>query len=147
MSTEDTALARVCAQEKWAYLSPLKELRAVHVEARKLSNRLRKPGGETRKDGSLVKNQGRFGPICLDVREQLLKQVLDVQARVNIAAISQGRPQISIINSMEELFIRKCIGEEVWPKGWTGDEPRGDAWIDEPLANGHVQPLITGLES
>ena len=147
VSTEDTALARVCNQERWAYLAPLKELRAVHAEARKLSNRLRKSGGETRKDGSFVKNQGRFGPICLDVRLSLLKKVLDIQARVNIAAIAQGNPQISIINSIEELFIRKCIGEEVWPDGWTGNEPRGDEWIDEPLAGGHVQPLIAGLVS
>ena len=145
VSTQDTALSRVIAQPKWAYLSPLQELRGIHTEARKLGNRLRKAGGEQRKDGTYVKNQGRYGPIKQEVRLALLDRVLDIQDRVNTAAINQGRPAISLINNFEELFIRKSIAENVWPDGWDGTEPNGDEWIDEPLSGGDLQPLLTGL--
>ena len=117
-------------------------IRAIHETARSLSNRLRKPGGETTKSGKLAKKQGRYGPIKLEVRLELLDRVLAIQDEVNEAAIAQGRPQISLINAAEELFIRKCIGDEVWPQGWSGDEPGGDEWIDEPLNDGSLQPLL-----
>lgn len=142
VSTQDTALANVIKQPKWAYLSPLLEIRGIHDRARHRGNRLRMPGGETRKNGSLSSNQGRFGPIKLEVRLELLAAVLDIQRRVNEAAIAQGRPEISLINSAEELFIRIAIGNGTWPQKWTGDEPGGDEWIDEPLADGWVQPLL-----
>lgn len=142
VSTQDTALAQVCKQPKWAYLSPLLEIRAIHDQARYLGNRLRKMGGETKKDGSLVKNQGRYGPIKLDVRLSLLEQVLAIQQRVNTAAIVLGRPQISLINSAEELFIRAEVGSNRWPQGWSGDEPGGEEWLPEPLSDGSIQPLL-----
>lgn len=145
VSTQDTALSNVIKQPKWAYLGPLMEIRAIHDQARNLGNRLRKVGGETKKDGSLVKNQGRYGPIKLDVRLQLLEQVLDIQQRVNAAAITLGRPQISIINSAEELFIRSEIGNGRWPQGWSGDEPGGEELLPEPLSDGSIQPLLWSI--
>lgn len=142
VSTQDTALAAVCKQPQWAYLSPLLEIRALHEQARYLGNRLRKRGGETKKDGSLVKNQGRYGPIKIDVRLHLLEEVLRIQDHVNRAALEQGRPPVSIINTDEELFIRAAIGRGQWPDGWTGDEPGGDELLPEPLSDGSIQPLL-----
>ncbi len=144
VSTQDTALAAVCKQPQWAYLSPLLEIRAIHYQTRDLHNRLRKPPGETRKDGSLVKNQGRFGPIKLDLRLEILEQVLGIQRRVNQAAIELGRPQISLINSAEELFIRSAIGEGTWPERWNGDEPDSSEWFPTLYEDGSVQPLLFG---
>jgi DNA sulfur modification protein DndC len=144
VSTQDTALANLVKQSKWAYLAPLLEIRAIHDRARLLGNRLRMPGGETRKDGSYSKNQGRFGPIKLHVRLELLEAVIGIQERVNAAAIALGRPEISLINNAEELFIRCSIGDGVWPNKWTGNEPGGEEWIDEPLGDGWVQPLLFG---
>lgn len=142
VSTQDTALAAICRQPQWAYLRPLLKIRAIHDKARFLGNRLRKPGGEITKSGRLAKNQGRYGPIKLDIRLQLLEELLAIQCEVNQAAIKQGRPQVSLINSGEELFIRCAIGRGQWPDGWTGDEPGGDEWIPEPLDDGSIQPLL-----
>jgi DNA sulfur modification protein DndC len=142
VSTQDTALAQVCKQPQWAYLAPLLEVRALHYQTRDLNNRLRKPPGETRKDGSLVKNQGRFGPIKLEKRLEILEQVLSIQQRVNEAAITLGRPQVSLINSAEELFIRSAIGSGTWPDRWDGDEPGGQQWFPTFYEDGSVQPLL-----
>ncbi|NER82302.1 MAG: hypothetical protein F6K42_22610 [Leptolyngbya sp. SIO1D8] len=90
----------------------------------------------------MAKNQGRYGPIKLDVRLQLLEEVLAIQSDVNRAAIAQGRPQISLINTDEEFFIRSEIGNNRWPNGWSGTEPGGDEWLPEPLNDGSVQPLL-----
>lgn len=147
VSRRDTALFNICMQTKWQYLSPLLNLENVHEEARQLGNRLRKPGGETRKDGTPVKNQGRYGPIKLEVRLRLLDKVLAIQEEVNESAIWQGRPQISLINSAEELFIRSEIGNNRFPNGWDGTEPGGEELIPEPLGDGAFQNLLfTTLE-
>lgn len=142
VTTQDTALALVCKQPQWAYLSPLLEIRAIHYQTRNLENRIRKPPGETRKDGSLVKNQGRFGPIKLDIRLGILEQVLDIQQRVNTSAIALDRPQISLINSAEELFIRAAIGSGVWPDRWDGTEPDSAEWFPTFYEDGSLQPLL-----
>ncbi len=108
--------------------------------ARDRRNRLRKAGGECRKDGSLVKNQGRFGPIQLDVRLSMLDKLLEIQSKVNAHS---DRPDIDLIDAEEELFIRQSIAEKLYPDKWDGTEPIGTTWIDEPLGNsGMVQPLL-----
>lgn len=142
VSGQDTALAQVCKQPQWAYLSPLLKIRAIHDQARNLGNRLRKVGGEAKKDGSLVKNQGRYGPIKIDVRLNLLEQVLAIQRQVNDVAIATNRPQVSLINEAEELFIRSEIADNRWPHGWTGTEPGGEELLPEPLSDGSIQPIL-----
>jgi DNA sulfur modification protein DndC len=144
VSTEDTALSRIVSNPKWAYLAPLKRIKGIHEQARDRNNRKRKRGGETKADGSLVKNQGRFGPIKLEVREQLLGELLSIQAQVNTAAQSLGRPEVSLINQEEEDFIRRCIAGRVYPQKWSDSDADGDDWIDEPLSNGDIQPLLFG---
>lgn len=142
VSRQDTALASVCKQAKWGYLAPLLRLHEIHQQARFAGNRLRQPGGEHRKDGSLCKNQMRLGPIKIPVRLRLLDEVLAIQDEVNQAAILQGRPQISLINTDEELFIRAEIGSNRHPNGWTGKEPGGEKLLPEMYADGSIQPLL-----
>jgi hypothetical protein len=103
---------------------------------------LRKAPGETRKNGSLVKNQGRFGPIKLEKRLEILEQLLGIQQRVNTAGIALGRPQVSLINSAEELFIRAAIGSGVWPDRWDGTEPDSEEWFPTLYEDGTLQPLL-----
>lgn len=142
VSRQDTALVQICKQPQWAYLSPLLKIEAVHETASALKNRLRKPAGERNKSGHLAKNQGRVGPIKLDVRLVLLERILSIQSEVNQAAAEQGRPAISLINSEEEQFIRTAIHGGLWPQRWDGTEPGADEWIDQPLSDGSIQPLL-----
>src|SRR5579884_3814840 len=56
LASRDKALDVLIQQPQWAYLAPLKRLRPLWDELRKPERRLRKPGSERRKDGSLPKN-------------------------------------------------------------------------------------------
>jgi DNA sulfur modification protein DndC len=102
VASEDHALARICRMPGWEYLSPLKRLRPYYWDVlRSPLVRLRKPGGERRVDGSLVKNQQRMGPITLDGRRTGLAFILAVQSEVNEAARRLGRPEIDILDAEE----------------------------------------------
>lgn len=146
LASKDTALDALIKQPQWAYLAPLKRLRTIYGELRRFNNRLQKDGSETRKDGSLVSNPMRKGPITLEAREWALQEILKIQEIVNDSAMREGRPTISLINPEEELFIRDCIANRVWPNGWNGDEPRGDALLPEVLKDGSIQGLLFGEE-
>jgi DNA sulfur modification protein DndC len=140
VSTQDTALERLLKNPKWSYLAPLRGIAEIHAMARDRRNRLRKIGGETRKDGSLVKNQGRFGPIVVDVRAEMLERLLAIQAEINA---TPNKPDIDLINADEEAFIRQCLADKVYPDKWDGTEPIGTTWIDEPIGDsGMIQPLL-----
>jgi DNA sulfur modification protein DndC len=142
LASRDTALEALIASPRWSYLAPLKELRDLYRSLRLPENRLRKPGGERRKDGTLSRNQNRMGPITLDSRARGLETVLDVQARVNAAAAARLRPTVDILNAEEESRIRELIAAGTWPEKWTGGEPTGDEPFEEVWADGTVQPLM-----
>jgi len=142
LAEEDTALDAILKLVEWAYLAPLKELRPLWRELRLPRNRLRKPGGETRKDGTLVKNQQRMGPLVFEARLRALDLVLDIQRRVNTAADRQERPRVDLINAEEEARIRELIAAETWPNKWTGEEPTADVMLDQYNADGSIQPLL-----
>ncbi len=131
LATKDVALDALLARPAWAYLAPLKEIRPLWRELRLPRNRLRKPGGERRKDGELVPNQHRMGPVTLAARQTALDAILDIQRRVNAAAAETGRPPIDLLTAEEEAFIRKCIALKAWPQRWTGEEPRADEPFEE----------------
>jgi DNA sulfur modification protein DndC len=131
LANKDTALDAVIRQPQWAYLAPLRELRPIFRELRLPENRLRKPGGETRQDGTPVANQHRMGPITLEARERMLARILDVQARVNAVARQAGRPLIDLLNDEEVARIRELIAARTWPQKWTGDEPTADQPFEE----------------
>jgi len=131
LANKDTALDAVLRKPQWAYLAPLRGLRPIFRELRLPSNRLRKPGGEARQDGTLVTNQHRMGPITLEARQRLLAEVLAIQASVNAEADRLGRPRVDILNAEEEERIRELIALNTWPQKWTGDEPVADEPFEE----------------
>lgn len=123
LAQEDKALDALLRREAWSYLAPLKELRPLWRTLRTPLVRLRKAGGETRQDGTLVANQHRMGPITLEGRLDALERVLDIQRRINDAADAQGRHGVNLLDAEEEARIRELIAAKTWPQRWTGDEP------------------------
>jgi DNA sulfur modification protein DndC len=126
LANRDMALDTILQIPEWQYLAPLKELKPLYRDLKLPHNRLRQPPGETRKDGTLSPNQNRMGPLTMDARRMGLARVLDIQARVNGAAIDQGRPQVDLIDEQERRRIFELIDADTWPRRWTGNEPRAD---------------------
>lgn len=125
--TEDRALLRVIALPEWRYLEPLARLGPYYKAIRDDdTKRLRKPLGERTKTGKLVSKQGRKGPLTMAARAEGLEFVLTVQRDVNVAALAQGRPTVSLIDQAEEARIRELWSLGEWPEGWTGEEPVAD---------------------
>lgn len=131
LATVDTALDALLAKAAWSFLAPLKRLRPLWRELRLPRHRLRKPGGETRKDGSLVPNQHRMGPITLESRAWALGEVLAIQAEARAGAVASGRPWVDLLDAEEESRVRELIAARTWPQRWTGGEPRADAPFDD----------------
>lgn len=131
LASVDTALDAVIAMAAWSYLAPLKRLRSIYQALRLPQNRLRKPGGESRKDGTLVRNQHRMGPITLDARLWALSEILAIQAEVNAEAARLDRTEVDLINAEEELRIRELIAAGTWPQRWDGSEPIADEPFEE----------------
>lgn len=142
LAQKDTALETILRNPIWSYLAPLKGLKPLYRELREPSNRLRQPGGERRKDGTLSKNQQRMGPLTFEARLMGLDRVLAIQAEVNAAALHLGRPVIDLLNAEEEARIRELIAAETWPDGWTGDEPTADVPLPSFFADGTIQHLL-----
>ncbi len=142
LASRDVALDIVIKQPAWAYLAPLKRLRPLYWELKKPHNRIRKPGGDRRKDGQLASNQQRMGPLVMEARLYGLNQVLEIQEEINDAARDQGRPEISLINEVEHARILELIALGIWPDGWDGTEPRADVLLDKHFNDGSQQPLL-----
>ena len=133
LATVDTALDNLLRLPKWFYLEPLKELRPLYRWLREPSQRLRKPGFERSKDGT-IRYTNRMGPLTFDARRTGLAEVLDIQARCNAQA-PPGSPLVDTLNAEEVARINELIAANTWPNGWDGTEPRADApflrrWVD-----------------
>lgn len=147
LASRDNALDALVKLSQWAYLAPLKRIRTdVYEWLRLPAQRLRKRGGETRKDGTLCKNQQRMGPIHLEARREGLERAIAIQAEVNAEAVKLGRPRVDHINAEEVAAIEEMIANETWPDGWSGEEPVATELMDEYRADGTIQPLLFGLE-
>jgi DNA sulfur modification protein DndC len=94
------------------------------------------------KDGRLAAKQGRLGPLTIESRRWMLKQVLAIQDEVNQVAFSHDRPTISLINEEELTRIEELIAANTYPEKWDGTEPRGDEWFPKILSDGSIQPLL-----
>jgi DNA sulfur modification protein DndC len=146
LASQDTALDAIIRTAEWAYLAPLKRLRPLFEKLRFTNAyRLRKPGAETLKDGSMASNPQRKGPLTFEARLWGLDQVLAIQAEVNEEALRLGRPTVDLINAEEEARIRELIELKTWPDKWTGDEPTADVLLDRIYGDGTVQPLMEGF--
>ena len=116
---------------QWGYLARLKQLRSLYAALRSPHHRLRKPGGETKSDGSLVRNQHRPGPLKMASRAWALEVVLELQANVNLDADRLGRPRIDILSADEEERIRELWDANTWPDKWSGEEPGAEEYYVE----------------
>ncbi len=141
LASRDVALDTVLRLPQWAYLAPLKRLKPIYAELKKPQYRLRK-NGELKKNGHLSSNPMRMGPLTFEARKFGLEQVLQIQQDINIAAIMEGRPEVSLINDEELARITELIKARTWPDGWDGDEVRGDRLLPQIMCDGAVQPLL-----
>ncbi|NEQ64764.1 MAG: phosphoadenosine phosphosulfate reductase [Symploca sp. SIO2D2] len=141
LASKDLALDALIQMPHWSYLAPLKELRHWYLWARRFDNRLQKHG-EINKDGKLSKNPCRKGPLTIKARQEMLAAVLAIQDKVNTAAIKRGRPLVNILNQEEINYIHRCHDNQVFPQGWTGDEPIGSELLPQIYSDGTVQPTL-----
>jgi DNA sulfur modification protein DndC len=142
LASKDSALEAIVRMPRWSYLAPLRRVRELYHWLRLPANRLRKPGGERRKDGTLCANQMRLGPLTTDARLIGLDWLRTIQNEVNAAASASGSPPVDHLDREEEARILELIAANTWPDGWDGTEPRGDELLPEHHADGSVQGML-----
>jgi DNA sulfur modification protein DndC len=135
LASRDFALEEIIKRPQWAQYRPLLELRPLYAELKKPENRLRKDGTETRKDGSLVSNPCRMGPLTFKARRWGLARVKDIQARAGV----------DLINSEEEARIVELVDAQTWPRGWDGSEPVASKPFENVRPDGSVQTAMMEL--
>lgn len=136
LASRDFALEEIVQRPQWRQYQPLMELRPLYAELKKATRRLRKDGTEMRKDGRLVCNPCRMGPLTFDARRWGLARVKDIQTRAGV----------DLINAEEESRILELIEAETWPNGWDGTEPLASIPFDNVNPDGSVQPLLEALK-
>ncbi|CDX26833.1 Phosphoadenosine phosphosulfate reductase [Mesorhizobium plurifarium] len=142
LAAKDLGLSTVIRVPSWSYISPLLGLKPLYRELREPRHRLKKTGLDSNGDIATAKNKQRMGPLTFDARLMALDRVLSIQAEVNEAARTLGRPEIDILNAEEEARIRELIALKTWPNGWDGDEPTADTPMDQIFGDGSIQPLL-----
>lgn len=135
LASRDFALEEIIKRPQWKQYAPLMELRPLYAELKKPARRIRKDGTETRKDGSLVSNPCRMGPLTFEARLWALGQVKSIQSRAGI----------DLINAEEEAKIRQLIEAQTWPRGWDGTEPPASLPFNNVNPDGSVQPIMHAL--
>jgi len=139
---KDTAIDTLIGMPKWKYLTPLKSLKPLYREMRSPEHRLRKPGGERRKDGTLSKNQQRMGPLTIEARNYFIEKIIEIQKEVNHSAVKVGMPVIDILNTEEIDRIRELIALETYPNKWDGTEPLASESHDVQYSDGSVMKRL-----
>lgn len=142
LASKDKALDAIIKLPEWSYLSRLKELKEIYREMRLPKNRIRKAGGEKRKDGTLSKNQQRMGPLTLEAREYFLVRICSLQYSINVTANFIGKPTIDILNEEERARIKELIEAETWPDGWDGSEPVASIVLDKVYSDGSTMETL-----
>ena len=143
LASRDLALDTILLNPKWSYLSPLKQLKPLYNDLKKPGMRLRKDGTEKTKDGDLVANPCRMGPLTMDARLFGLSSILGIQQQINTAR--SGMPEVCLINDEERARILQLIASNQWPNGWSGTEPIGSLPFDNVNPDGTVQPVFKEL--
>jgi len=138
LASKDLALMTVCKMPKWDYLAPLLRLKPLYREMKLAKYRLRKPGGEKRKDGSLSKNQQRMGPLTIEARRFFFREFVHIQAEVNTKADLVGMPRVDFLNDDEAARILQLQALNTWPDGWDGTEPIANVLHHRKYADGSV---------
>lgn len=142
LASKDSALDLILQIEKWKYLQPLKRLKPIYREMKKPQYRLRKAGGQKRKDGKLSKNQQRMGPLTLEARTFFLNEIIKIQNEVNEAATKYDMPKLFLINSEELKAIKNMIKDKIYPNGWDGSEPLASKALDKMYSDGSIMKRL-----
>lgn len=137
LASRDSALEELLKNPQWKYLQPLMRLRPLYAVLKKPVNRLRKTTMEMRKDGTMVTNPNRMGPLTLEARRWGLGEVLKIQDDINSNRGSS--PEVTLINQEEHTRIQELIERGQWPNGWSGTEERADAIFTEINPDGSIQ--------
>jgi DNA sulfur modification protein DndC len=138
LASRDVALETLLKDDRWKYLHPLMRLRPLYAALKKPQMRLRKRERELRKDGTMVSNPNRMGPLTLEARRWGMQQVIEIQDEVN-SGRPDGDPEYLLIDAGERAAIESMIDAQVWPNGWTGNEGRADLPFTEINKDGSVQ--------
>jgi len=140
LANQDSAIDNLLSmgEPEWEYLRPLTRLRPLYRWLREPAQRLRKPGGERRQDGTLSRNQNRMGPLTLDARREALRQILAIQQECNDLC-GPGVAPVDILNAEEVARINELIAAGTYPNKWDGDEPTGDMPFLEWMPDGSIQ--------
>lgn len=143
VAKKDTAVQAVIRQPEWAYIAPIRKLANLYDDLSFTKrNRLRKVDVELKKDGSMVRNPQRMGPLTMEARRRGLASVLAIQEEINSVARETARPEVILINAEEEARIHELISANTWPDKWDGTEPTADVLVDKINRDGTVQPLL-----
>ena len=140
LASQDKALDTILAMPRWTYLRPLKELRGVYEEMRSPLYRLRQPGTQRRKDGSIPKNPNRMGPLTIEARMRFFALIDDIQQRINNDP--RCHYQVDILNDEEKSFIAACWEDNLYPEGWEGDEPSAAELHEQIFQDGSRQKIL-----
>lgn len=135
LASDDHALKEIIKRPQWSHYAPLLELRQIYADLKRPHGRLRKDGTEMRKDGSLVCNPCRMGPLTMEARRYGLERIKGIQARA----------RVDLINAEEEARILELIAANTWPNGWSGTEPLASLPFDNVNRDGSVQPVFHAL--
>ena len=119
LASRDNALERVIQRQRWAYLSPLLELKPLWRELKKAQWRKRKVNPERRQDGQYSRNVQRMGPLTMEGRAYGLDRVLDIQVRA----------MVNMIDADEVARIREMWALDMWPRKWAASDANADAII------------------
>ncbi|PHQ27866.1 phosphoadenosine phosphosulfate reductase domain-containing protein [Leeuwenhoekiella nanhaiensis] len=142
LASKDKALDYLINIPDWSYLQPLKRLKPIYREMKKPQYRLRKAGGQRKKDGTLAKNQQRMGPLTLSARLKFFYEIIDIQNEINEQAVNIGKPKIFLINSAEGKRIKELIAAKTYPNGWDGTEPKASKPLDKIYSDGSVMKRL-----
>ena len=129
LASRDIALESVIQRSEWEHFAPLLALKPLYAELKRAKNRLRKDGTEARKDGTLVSNPCRMGPLTMDARRWGLSEVKRIQAQA----------RVDLVNQEEEERILQLIEQGTWPRGWSGTEPNAAIPFENVNPDGSVQ--------
>ena len=120
LASKDTALIRLLRSDHWQHLTPLLELKPLYAELKRAKWRKRKSVAEYRRDGELVSNVQRMGPLTMEGRAYGLERVLDIQERAGV----------DLISDEEQDRIREMWALDMWPRKWSADDLNADVPLD-----------------
>jgi DNA sulfur modification protein DndC len=141
LASRDNALEALLKDDRWKYLTPLMRLRPLYAELKLPKNRLRKTGRELTKDGKLVANPNRMGPLTMEARRMGMTRIIEIQDEINHSRPAEDQEYL-LIDDEERIVIERLISNETWPNGWAGTEARADEPFEEIRKDGSVQEKL-----